>query len=123
MMEKVISNLMDSPDGLPRKSAACSVRSRITADTPVKALVSAQLPQPKVNKCLIALVGKKIVSKTSIGVSQAASGEIYVADCERVRRSTCGMRGHSVRWPHSSSIDKWTLTAFSGNGISRPSWR
>jgi hypothetical protein len=96
---------------------------RITAETSVKALVSAQLPQPKVNKCLIALVGKKIVSKTSIGVSRAASSEIYEAYCGRVRRSTCGMRGHSVRWPHSSSINERTLTAVSGNGISRPSWR
>ncbi len=36
----------------------------------VKEMVaSPDLPQPRVNKCLIALVTKKIVSKNSIGVS------------------------------------------------------
>jgi hypothetical protein len=32
------------------------------------------LPQAKVNKCLIALVGKKAVTKTAVGVSRLALG-------------------------------------------------
>ncbi|RXK34874.1 DASH complex subunit DAM1 [Tremella mesenterica] len=51
IMEKVIGRLMDAPDGLP-----------------IKAMVfPPELPQPKVNKCLIALVTKKVVAKNNIG--------------------------------------------------------
>lgn len=50
-MEEVISHLMDAPDGLP-----------------LRALVSPPLiPQPRANKCLIALVTKKLVVKNNVG--------------------------------------------------------
>ncbi|KAK4684013.1 DASH complex subunit DAM1, partial [Tremellales sp. Uapishka_1] len=49
-MEKVIAKLMDSPGGLPIKDM----------------VAPPDLPQPRVNKCLIALTSKKIVSKISV---------------------------------------------------------
>lgn len=36
-------------------------------------IVTADLPQLKVNKCLIALVGKKAVAKTTEGVSSLST--------------------------------------------------
>ena len=71
MMEKVISNLMETPSGLPRQSTTCNTEN--TADRLVKAFVTPTLPQAKVNKCLIALVAKKLVIKSSVGVSGVAS--------------------------------------------------
>jgi hypothetical protein len=71
MMEKVISNLMETPSGLPRQSF--TLRStKDTAEYLVKAFVTPTLPQAKVNKCLIALVAKKLVIKSSVGVSDVA---------------------------------------------------
>jgi hypothetical protein len=73
MMEKVISNLMETPSGLPREL----ISQRYTdsyADYPVKAFITPTLPQAKANKCLIALVGKKLVTKSSVGVSGIVSG-------------------------------------------------
>jgi len=59
------------------------------ADQTVKAIVSPTLPQAKVNKCLIALVAKKLVTKTSIGVRIPVV--LYdLADLDRERRSTYG---------------------------------
>jgi len=71
MMEKVISNLMETPSGLPRQSITLNTGN--TADRLVKAFVTPTLPQAKVNKCLIALVAKKLVIKSSVGVSGVAS--------------------------------------------------
>jgi hypothetical protein len=70
MMEKVISNLMETPSGLPRQST--TPHTRKNADYLVKAFVTPTLPQAKVNKCLIALVAKKLVIKSSVGVSNVA---------------------------------------------------
>ncbi|WVQ79266.1 hypothetical protein IAT38_001362 [Cryptococcus sp. DSM 104549] len=50
-MEKVINKLMDNPEGLPLKEM----------------LSPPELPQAKVNKCLITLVSKKLVIKPTIG--------------------------------------------------------
>lgn len=43
---------------------------KVEADRAVKAMIfPPDLPQPKVNKCLIALVTKKVVVKNNVGVS------------------------------------------------------
>ncbi|KAJ9111252.1 hypothetical protein QFC22_006552 [Naganishia vaughanmartiniae] len=54
LMERVITHLMDHPEG----------------QRMAEIIKPPELPQAKVNKCLIALVGKKAVSKTAVGVSQ-----------------------------------------------------
>jgi hypothetical protein len=78
-MEKVIEKLMDNPSGL---SSTCPnypqnhllvARREDSANyaCTVKEIVSSELPQPKVNKHLIALVSKKLVTKVNQGVGQA----------------------------------------------------
>jgi hypothetical protein len=94
IMERVIGKLMDKPEGLPSESSfapsaisAFPCRHCIHTEphltwfgpravpkltTPVLDMVSMpEMPQTKVNKCLIALVGKKVVAKVNVGVSNA----------------------------------------------------
>jgi len=57
--------------------------------------VKPTLPQAKANKCLIALVAKKLVTKSSVGVSGVRSNQIQ-ADIKRERHSTFGPREESA---------------------------
>ena len=72
-METIIGKLMDHPGGLTSKHDQALVRRvvELKCVATVKDMVALpDLPQPRVNKCLIALVTKKIVSKLSVGVSR-----------------------------------------------------
>jgi len=84
-MEKIIEKLMVKSTSSGESDAHALAfrleppfRRQLTA---AAELVSTpDLPQPKVNKCLIALVAKKLVTKTSTGVSDGPfQGD---ADCQ-----------------------------------------
>jgi hypothetical protein len=70
-MEKLIGKLMVNPSGLASEFYSVP-KSELRPNIMFSAgdLVSPpDLPQAKVNKCLIALVAKKLVSKESVDVS------------------------------------------------------
>lgn len=67
-MEKIIAKLMDNPQGLPSRFPNASFTSQLINIAVADMIAPPELPQPRVNKCLIALVTKKIVSKSSVSV-------------------------------------------------------
>lgn len=77
MMERVLGHLMDNPQG-QRSASLASFSTRTLPHVLILLFAVAEivkplgLPQAKVNKCLIALVGKKAVTKTAVGVSRVA---------------------------------------------------
>ena len=68
-MEKVIGRLMDSPQGLVSECCLYTLHLGGILITVADLVSPPDLPHPRVNKCLIALVVKKVVTKSSVAVS------------------------------------------------------
>ena len=68
--EGVITTLMDARRPLRSKGLDPTIyRGAILIESKVIDIMKPTLPQAKVNKCLIALVSSKVVTKAQVGVS------------------------------------------------------